>query len=66
MRAVDHDGGETAIDARLADVKICAVIEVKRNGNIVDFECCLDEMDKVLMTGILACTCGDLQNQRRL
>ena len=66
MRAVNHDGGETAIDARLADVKICAVVEVKCDGNIVDFECCLDEMDEVLMTGVLACTCGDLQNQRRL
>ena len=64
--AVDHDGREAAVDAGLADIKVCAVVEVQSNGNIVDFECSLDKMDKVLMARILACACGDLQDQRGL
>ena len=64
--AVDHDGCEAAVDAGLADVEVRAVIEVQCDGNIVDFKSCLDEMDKVLMTSVLACTRGDLQDQRGL
>ena len=63
VRAVDHDGGEAAVDAGLANVKVRAVIEVQCDGNIVDFKSCLDEMDKVLMTSVLACTRRDLQDQ---
>ena len=66
VRAVDHDGREAAVDAGFADIEVCAVIEVQSDGDIIDFESCLDEMNQILMARIFACTCGDLQDQRGL
>ena len=66
VRAVEHNGGESAVDARFAGCEIRAVIEVQSNRNVADFESRANEMDEILMVGVLASTGGALQNDRRL
>ena len=43
-RAVDHDGGESAVDAGFADLKICTVVQMQGNGKLrINVESRLDQ-----------------------
>ena len=62
VRAIEHDGSEASIDAGLARLEVWTMIEVQRDGDIVDFESSLYEMHEISMLCILACACGALQD----
>ena len=62
MRTVDHDRGETAVDAGLADLEVCAVVEVEREVNTGILDRSLCQCNEVLMLCILSCACGNLQD----
>ena len=66
LGAVDHNGGKAAVDAALADIEICAVVEVESNVDARILYGCLSERHKVLMLSILTCACGNLHDNRRL
>jgi len=42
------------------------MIEMQRDGDIIDFKSGFYEVNQILVASILARTCGNLQNQRRL
>ena len=72
MAAVDHNRGETAVDAAFAKLEGIAVIEVYADGKIkaggffrVD-DGGFDELHKIGMLGILAGAGGNLKNQGSL
>ena len=62
MRTVDHNGGETAVDAGLTDLKICAVVKVKSEINAAVLNCCASKAHKVCVLSILTRACGNLEN----
>ena len=62
--AVDHHGGEAAVDAALAQLEAVAVIEMYRDGQSRLDDGRLDELHEVGMVGVLAGACGHLQDQR--
>lgn len=64
MRSIDHDRCESAIDTGLADLEICAVIQMKRDRNIIELQSCLNQLHKILMLCILSGTCGYLKYDR--
>jgi len=66
VRAVDHDRGEAAVDAGLADLEICAVVKVKREVNAAVLSRSLGQSHEVSVLCILARTCGDLKDHGRL
>ena len=71
MRAVDHNGGETAVDAGLAGLKIRAVIQMQHDRQIHAAllrvqQRRLDQLHEIHMLGIRARALGDLENDRRL
>ena len=62
MRAVDHNGREASVDAGLADLEICAVVEVKREVDAAVLDSGLSESEKVSVLSVLSCTCGNLKD----
>ena len=71
MRAVDHDGGEAAVDAGLAGFKIRAVIQVQHDRQIYAAllrvqQSGLNQLHQIHMLGISARALGNLKNHRRL
>ena len=65
-RSVDHYGGKSAVDGRLADFEIGAVVEVHDDGNICRFHSGLHEVAKIDGVGVLSRACGNLQNHGSL
>ena len=63
---VDHDGGETTINAGFASLEICAVVEMQSDRNIVDLQSSFYEMHEVLMLSVFTCASGALQDDRGL
>ena len=66
VRAVDHYGGETAVDARLADFEVCTVVEMKCKIDTGVGDSRLCQSHQVFMLCILAGTCGNLKDNGRL
>ena len=64
--SVDHDGSEAAVDGRLADLEIRAVVEVHDEGNIRRFHRGLNEMSEIYGVGVFSGACGNLQDNGRL
>ncbi len=60
--AVDHDGGEAAVDAGLADLEVGAVIEVERQINAAVGNGGLRQSDEIRMLGVLTGTGRHLQD----
>ena len=60
---VDHNGGEAAVDAALAGLKVRAVIEVQHDGDVgAALHGGLDELDEVGMVRVGAGALGNLKN----
>ena len=66
VAAVEHNAGETAVDAGLASFKIRAVIQMQGDGQTAGFNSRLDQLDQVGMVGVSARALADLQDQRRV
>ena len=66
VRAVDHDGGEAAVDAGLADLEICAMVEVEGEVNASILDGSLSKCEQVCMLCILTCAGRDLKDNRGL
>ena len=62
MAAVDHNGGKAAVDARLAGLKIRAVVKVQRNGQTRFFGSGLHHGDQIPVGRIFARARRDLQD----
>ena len=62
--AVDHHGGEAAVNAGLAGLKIRAVIQVQGDGQTGLFGGSLYHSNQVVVRGVLACAGGALQDHR--
>ena len=65
MRTIEHNRSKAVINTRLASSEVRTVIEMQRNGNIINFKSCFDKMYKITRICILSRTCGSLQNNRR-
>ena len=64
---VDHNGSEAAVDAGLADFKICAVVQMQSNGKIrIDIQSSLNETLQLSTVRILSCAGGSLEDNRGL
>ena len=63
MAAVDHNGGEAAVNAALAELKCIAVVKMYADGEIGFDDCSFDELHKIGMVCILPCACADLQDK---
>ncbi len=63
MRAVDHDGGEAAVDAALAELERVAVIQVQGDGQIGLDQGRLHQLDQVGMVGVFTGAGRNLQDQ---
>ena len=64
---VDHDGGEAAVDAALAGLKVGTVIQMQGNGDVgILDDSGLDQLHQVSMVRVSARALGDLQNDRRM
>ena len=63
---VDHDGGETVLDAGLARLKAVAVVEVQHDRQTRLNVGRLDELFQIGAVRVGARTLGHLQDQRRL
>ena len=72
VAAVDHDGGEAAVDAALAQLEAVAMVQmdgdgqVKAGGFLGVGDGGLDELHQVNVLGVLAGAGGDLQDQGSL
>ena len=66
LGTVDHDGREAAVDAGLADLKILAVVQMQSQGQTCLSNSSLDQLDQIVVLGILSCAGRDLQNDRGL
>ena len=71
MRAVDHNGGEAAVDAGLAGLKIRAVVQMQHDRQIHAAllrvqQRRLDQLHEIHVLGIRTRALGDLENDRRL
>ena len=65
--SVDHDGGEAAVDAALAQLEAVAVIQVQSDGNLgVLDNSRLNQLHQVSMVGVGPGTLGNLQNDGAL
>ena len=71
--AVDHDGGETELDAALAEFEGIAVVEVEGDRDHLAaadftgvFDSALREVAEQGLVGVVARALGDLQNHRGL
>ena len=64
---VDHNGSKTAVNALLADVEVCAVIQVQSDRNLgIQLNSCLDELLQINGIRVLSCSCGCLKDNGRL
>ena len=64
---VDHNGSKSVVDAILAGLKICTVIQMKNDRKLrVKLCCCLNKLDKVYGIRILSCALGSLKNNGAL
>ena len=66
VRSVDHYRGKSTVDARLADLKICAVVKVKREVYSAILYRSLCKCYEVLVLCILTCACRYLEDNRGL
>ena len=66
VRAVDHNGCKAAVNASLADLKICTVVEVERDIYAGVTDCSLCKTHEVFVLCVLTCACGYLQDDRGL
>ena len=66
MRAVDHNGRKSAVDAGLAQLKRIAVIEVQADRKSRFDDRCLDKLHQVRMICVFSGARGNLKNQRRV
>jgi len=64
VRTVDHDGGEAAVDARLADVEVLTVVEVQHHRQVGVKQGGFDELDDVILARILARARRYLKDER--
>ena len=63
--AVDHNGGEAAVDAGLAGLEVRAVVKVQGDRNVrALLDGCLNHLHQVGVVGISARALGNLQNNR--
>ena len=67
LGCIDHNGSKSTVYTGLADIEICAVIQMQsdRNIRILD-NCCLNKLSQISSVCILSCACGNLQNNRGL
>ena len=65
VRTVDHNGGETAIDAGFADFEVCAVVKVESKVDTGVFNSSLSKSHEICVLCIFSCTCGNLKNNGR-
>ena len=63
--AVDHNGGKAAVDARLADLKIRAVVEVEGEVDVRVTDRGLCQRHQIFLLRVLARACGYLQHNGR-
>ena len=64
---VDHDGGEAAVDAGLAGLKVRTVVQVQGDGDLGALDDSgLYQLDQIGVVGIGSGALGDLKNQGRL
>ena len=63
LGAVDHDAGETAVHAGLAQLEGIAVIQMHADRQTRLDDGRLDQLHQVGVVGILAGACGNLQDQ---
>ena len=66
--AVDHDGGEAAVDAGLAGLEVGAVVQMQGDGQISGSldDSSLDQLHQVGVVGVGAGALGDLQDHGSL
>ena len=63
--AVDHNGGETAVDAGLAGLEVRAVVQMQGDRNIrALLNSCLYHLYEVGVVSVSACALGYLKNDR--
>ena len=60
--SVNHNGGKTAVDARLADFKVCAVIKMESEVNAGVLNGCLCKSHKVCGLCIFSRACRYLKD----
>ena len=67
LGSIDHNGSKSAIDTGLADLEVCAVIQMQsdRNIRILDHRS-LNQLSQVSSVRILSCACGYLKDNRGL
>ena len=65
MAGIDHDAGETFIDAFLAKLERIAVVQVDGDGDIGEADGGFDQFLEVNGIGVLAGALGNLQHHRR-
>ena len=64
-RAVDHNGGEAAVDAGLAGLEVRAVVQMQSDRNIRALDnSCLYHLYEVGVVSVSACALGYLKNDR--
>ena len=62
-RAVDHNGGEAAVDAGLAGFEVGAVVQMQNNGDIGAANYgSLDQLDQIVVVRVGAGTLGNLED----
>ena len=66
LGAVDHHGGESAVNAVLADLKAVAMVQMQRNGNGGIGYGRLHQLDQINVLGIFAGAGRNLQNDGSL
>ncbi|MPN50797.1 hypothetical protein SDC9_198436 [bioreactor metagenome] len=64
VRTVDHDGGESAVDAALAEFERIAMVEMDADGQVRFDAGGFDQLHEVGVVGVLARAGADLQDQR--
>ena len=63
LGTVDHNGGEAAVDAGLADLEVLTVVKVDADGQVGVLNGSLDELHQVNVLGVLAGAGGNLQDK---
>lgn len=64
LATVNHNGGEAAVDAGFADVKIFAVVQMQADRQTGVFNCCFNQLHQVDVVSVFAGAGTYLQNQR--
>ena len=65
LGSIDHNGGKSTVYTGLADLEVCAVIQMQsdRNIRILDYSC-LNQLLQISRVRILSCACGYLKDNR--